>query len=113
MPLLHHPVAWPFRLDREAIEHPRLAYGEVANIDHLLHFAFAFGDDLSGLQRDQLTKLVFQFAQRVAETANGLAAHRSGRDAPFRKRFLRACDRLLVILVRSCPYACDSTSIDR
>ena len=49
----------PLRLDREAIEHPGLTDGEIADIDHLLHLAFAFGDDFSRLERHELTELVF------------------------------------------------------
>ena len=78
MPLLHQTMAGPFRLNRQAIKHARLTDREVADIDHLLHFAFAFRDNFSGLERDKLAKLVFQFAKRVAEPANGFAANRAG-----------------------------------
>jgi hypothetical protein len=37
MPLLHQAMARPFGLNGQAIKHPRLANGEVADIDHLLH----------------------------------------------------------------------------
>src|SRR4030095_5397261 len=113
MPLLHQTMTRPFGLDRQAIEHARLADGEIADVDHLLHLAFAFRDDLPSLQRDQLTELVFQFAQGVAKTANGLAAHWPGRDAPFKKRFLRSCNCLVVIFVRSRAHAGESLSINR
>ena len=80
----------PFGRDGQAIEHARQADREVADIDHLLHFAFAFGDNLAGLERDELAEVVLQFAQSVAELPNGFAAHRAGRDAPFQKSFLSA-----------------------
>ena len=67
MPLLHQAVARPFRLNRQAVKHARLADGEIADVDHLLHFAFALGDDLAGLERDELAEFGFEFAQRVAE----------------------------------------------
>ena len=59
MPLLHQSMTWPFRLDRQTVKHARLANGQIADVDHLLHFAFAFGDDLSGLQGHELAELVF------------------------------------------------------
>src|SRR5690348_473204 len=112
MPLLHESMARAFGLNCEAIQHSRLADGEVADIDHLLHFAFAFGDDLSSLERDELPKLVLELAQRVAETANGFAAHRPRRGTPFEKRFLRASDRLVVIVIRCGTDTGKSSSID-
>jgi hypothetical protein len=60
-----------------------LTNGQIADVDHLLHFAFAFGNDLSGLERHELTELAFQFTQRVAEATNSLAAHRPRRCSPF------------------------------
>ena len=97
MPLFHQAVAWSFRLNRQSIEHARLADGEIADVDHFLHFAFAFGDDFPGLERHQLAELMFQFAQRIAQAANSFTAHRSRRDTPLQKRFLRARDRSIVI----------------
>src|SRR5258707_11936703 len=44
---------------------------------------------------------MFQFTQCIAEAANGLAAHRSGCDAPFHKGFVRARNCFLVIVARS------------
>ena len=99
MPLLHQTVTGPFRLNRQAIKHARLTDSEIADVDHLLHFAFAFRDNFAGLERNELTEIVLEIAQRVTETANGIAANRSGRDAPFQKCFMRATDRP----VRSLP----------
>ena len=76
-------MARPFRLDCQAVEHAGLADREVANVDHLLHFTLAFRDDFSGLKRHELTKLRFQIAQCVTQTANSLATHRRWRGAPF------------------------------
>ena len=84
MPLLHQAMVRPLRLNRQAVEHARLADGEIADVDHLLHFAFAFGDDFAGLERDELAEIVTSASRkRVAELADGFAAHRAGRDAPF------------------------------
>ena len=47
MPLFHQTVIRPLRLNRQAVKHSRLADGEIADIDHLLHFAFALSYDFS------------------------------------------------------------------
>src|SRR6266480_1198134 len=113
MPLLHQPVTRSFRLDRKAIEHARLADCEIADINHLLHFAFAFGDNFSGLERDELAELVFQVAQCVAKTANSVAAHRTRSRTPFQERFLSTRNRLVVIIIRCGTHTCDSPPINR
>ncbi len=48
MPLLHQAMVGALGLDGQAVKHPRLADGEIADVDHLLHFAFAFGNDFAG-----------------------------------------------------------------
>src|SRR5437660_8044203 len=113
MPLFHQPVTRSFRLNCQTIEHPRLADCEIADIDHLLHFAFAFGDNFSGLEGDELPELVFQFAQCVAKTANSVAAHRTRSRTPFQERFLSTRNRLVVIIIRRGTHTCDSPSINR
>src|SRR5438105_8872744 len=113
MPLLHQTVTRPFRLNRQAIKHSRLTDREIADVDHLLHFAFAFGDNFSGLERNELTKLVFQFAERVSQTANSVAANGPGSLSPFLKSFLRARNRRFVIVVRRRANAGELCSINR
>src|SRR5262249_24950264 len=54
---------------------------EIADIDHLLHFAEALGHDLAGLDGDQAAKAFLLGAQFIAEKADELSAHR-GRDEP-------------------------------
>ena len=78
MPLLVHAVLRALRVHGQAVQHARLADGEVGDVDHLLHFAVAFGLDLAVLQRDQRPKRVLVRAQRVAEQADGFAAARRG-----------------------------------
>jgi hypothetical protein len=56
---------------------------EITNIDHLLHLAFTFSEDFPRLERHELTKLMFQFTQGIAEAANSLATHWRRRNAPF------------------------------
>src|SRR5205823_3508634 len=58
MPLLHQTVTRPFRLNRQAIKHARLTNREIADVDHLLHFAFAFGDNFPSLEGNELPELI-------------------------------------------------------
>ena len=82
MPLLVHAVLRPLGVHGQAVEHARLADGEVGDVDHLLHFAVALGLDLAVLERDQRAERVLGGAQRVAEQADGFAAPRRGHIAP-------------------------------
>src|SRR5207237_5684496 len=97
----------------QAIKHARLTNREVADIDHLLHFAFAFGDNLSGLERHELPEIMFKFTQGVAQTANGIAANRPGRGAPLQKSLVRARNPSVVIIGRSRAHAGQFLAIDR
>ena len=96
MPLLHHPVARTFGGEREAVELPRQADGEVADIDHLLHFAVSLGADLPHLDRDQVAERLLQIPERVPEIAHEIAALGGRTVAPRRKRALRRRHDLFV-----------------
>src|SRR5947209_4459653 len=100
MPLLHQAVIFSFRLDSQSVEHPRLADGKIADVDHLLHFAFALGENFPGLESDELTKLVFQLAQRVAKPAHGITPDWSRRFSPCLEGFQSARARFVVIILR-------------
>src|SRR5436190_419666 len=113
MPLLHQTMVFSLRLNRQAVKHARLADGEIADVDHLLNFAFTFGNDLAGLESDELTKLMFQLAQRISETANGVAADGARCSSPFFERFLRARDGCLVIVLGSGANAGQPPAINR
>ena len=113
MPLFHQAVVRALGLDRQAVEHSRLADSEIADVDHLLHFALAFGDDLAGLERYELAKLRFQLAQSVAELPYRFAADRPRRDSPFFESLLRPRDRLIVFGVRRGPDARQEFAVDR
>jgi len=82
MPLLVHPVRQTFGVHRLAVEHPRLAHGEIGDVDHLLDFAVAFRLDLAVLERHERTQRILVLAQQIAEAANGFAAPRCGNIAP-------------------------------
>ncbi len=53
MPGLHHAVFGAFRGDGKAGELAREAGGEGADVDHLLNFAEAFGEELAGFDGDE------------------------------------------------------------
>ncbi len=68
--------------DGEAVELARQADREIADVDHLLHFAEAFGGDLADFQRDEAAERVFVGAQLLAKQAHEFAAPRSRDVAP-------------------------------
>ena len=82
VPGFHHAVAGAFGGDRQAVELARQAHGKVADVDHLLHFAQAFGGNLARLQRHQAAQVGLGGAQLFAQQANQLAPTRCGHGAP-------------------------------
>ena len=53
VPLLVHAVLRALRMHGQAVQHARLADGEIGNVDHFLYFTVALGLDLAVLQRNQ------------------------------------------------------------
>ena len=53
MPGLHQPVTGALGGDGPAVQLPRQADGELADVDHLLHLAEGLGGDLACLDRDE------------------------------------------------------------
>src|SRR5690348_8853829 len=92
-------MARSLRMNGEAVKDSRLANGEIADVYHLLHFSFAFGENRAGFECDELTELVFELAERVSKATNRIPANRSRGFAPFLERFQRARDRLVVIVL--------------
>ena len=70
------------RRDGEAVELARQADREVADVDHLLHLAEAFLQDLAALQRHETPQRVLVGTQLFPEQAHQLAAARRGDVAP-------------------------------
>ncbi len=58
MPGLHQPMRRPLRGDGAAVELARQADGELADVDHLLHFAQRLGGDLADLDGHQRREVV-------------------------------------------------------
>ncbi len=92
VPGFHHAVAGALGGDGQAVQLARQAHGEIADVDHFLNFAFAFGDDLAGFQADQAAQFALVLAQRFAKQAQQLAAARSRHIAPRQAGLARAGD---------------------
>jgi hypothetical protein len=86
MPLLHHAVSRALRRNRQPVQLAREARGEVADVDHLLHFAVALGADLPHLERHEIAERLFQLPQRVPQVAHELSALGGRRHAPRGER---------------------------
>ena len=82
MPGLGHAMAGALRGDDESVQLPRKADGEIADVDHLLHFAETLRNDLAHLQGHQRAEGVLRSAQFLAEQAHELAAARRRNLAP-------------------------------
>jgi hypothetical protein len=65
---------------------------EIADINHLLHFAAAFGSDLAGLYHHQAAQLILGGAQLLAQEPDEFAAARRRNQAPSHKRVHRIID---------------------
>ena len=97
MPLFHHAVLRAFGGDGQAVKLARKPDREIADVNHLLHFALAFRENLSGFERDEPAQVLLGRAQGVAELADDFAASGRGQSAPFLQTpFRRALHGLLV-----------------
>ena len=82
MPGLAHGMARPLRGDGEAIELARETDGEIADVDHLLHLAQPFLQDLAAFQGHQPAEALLRRAQLLAEEPHQLAPARCRHLAP-------------------------------
>ena len=88
VPRLHHAVAGAFGGDGEAGELAGEAGGEGADVDHLLDFAEAFGEDFSGFDGDEAAEGVEVGAEFFAEEPDEFAAFGCGDGAPLEEGFV-------------------------
>ncbi len=105
MPLLEHAVFGSLARHGESVELARQADGEIGDIDHLLHFALALGQDLAHFERDQRAEIVFEAPQLVADLAHDLAALGGGEHAPAFEHFRCLGHHRLVFFGRREPNA--------
>src|SRR5882757_8267929 len=83
VPGLHHAMAGAFGGDGEAGELAGEAGGEGADVDHLLDFAVAFGEDFAGFYGDEAAEGGEFGAEFFAEEADEFAAFGGGDVAPL------------------------------
>ena len=100
VPLLQEPVAGPLGGDGEAVQLPGEPHGEIADVDHLLHFAEPLGADLPGLEGHQLAERFLVLAEELPEPAHELSALRGGPRAPFDESVQRRIDAVVVLGAR-------------
>ena len=113
MPGLGHPVAGPLGSDHEAVQLARQADGEIADVDHLLHFAQALGDDLAGLERHQRAERLLRGAQFLAKQAHELAPPGRRNLAPGQEGLVGGLDDRRHVGGRRLFQARDLGAVDR
>ena len=113
VPGLHHAVAGPLGGDGEAVELAREAEGEVADVDHLLHFAAALLEDLAGLEGHQAAERVLGGTELLAEEPHELAAPGCGYRAPAAESRFRFGDLGLDARGRIALHAPKGAPVDR
>src|SRR5207249_494552 len=70
---------------------------ELADVDHLLHFAQALAPDLSHLRRDELAERLLVLAKQLAETSHERPALRRRHHAERGERVLGALHQRVVV----------------
>jgi hypothetical protein len=83
VPGLHHAMFGALGWDGKAGELAGEAGGEGADVDHLLDFAVAFGEDFAGFDGDEAAESWEFGAEFFAEEADELAAFGGGDSAPL------------------------------
>jgi len=97
VPLLHHAVARAFAGHGEAVELAREADGKVGGVDHLLDFAFGFGENFAGFEGDEGGEVVERGAEGVGDFAEDETAAGGGVVAPGGPDALSEIDGVVVV----------------
>ena len=113
VPLLHQTMVGPLADDGETVELTRQADGEVADVDHLLDLAEAFGENLAGLDGDEPAEVGLRGAELLAEEADQFAAPRRRHRAPQEKGRRGGSDCCLNFLGRGIGDRSDRFAGDR
>ncbi len=87
-------MAGAFGGDGQAVKLAGKADGEIADVDHFLHFAEAFRGHLADFDRDQLAEFSLMGAQLFTEQADQFAALRGRDDTPVEEGLVRRVDGL-------------------
>ena len=113
MVLFVQPMLGPLRGHRHPVELARLADGEVADVDHLLHFAQPFLQRFAHLQRYQGPQRLLPRPQRLADPADDLAPLRCRHQPPAAKGLPGGGGALAVVLFRGQFHRGQAAAIDR
>ena len=103
----------PLGRDGQAVQLPREADREIADVDHLLDLAEALGEDLAAFERDKAAERLLVRPQRLAEPADEFAAARGRHHAPVLEGGLRATDGSCDVGRRGGVHAPDQAAVDR
>ena len=76
-----------FRSDREPVKLAGKTNSEVADVNHLLHFAESFGADFSDFDLNKIGESIFMLAQLNAKMTNDFTAHRCWDTSPGLENF--------------------------
>ena len=85
MPRLHHAMVLPLGSDGEACQLAGKSSSKDADVDHLLHFAVAFGQEFACLDGDQSPQRGEIRPQLFAQQPDQFTTARRGRGAPGEK----------------------------
>ena len=102
-----------FGSNRQTIQLPRKTNRKIADIDHLLHFAQAFGKNLPAFERHKLAEFVLVPAQFFAEQADQFAALRRRNVAPHIEGFRGILDLGVERGGAVAFQACQLAAVDR
>src|SRR6185437_14792620 len=92
VPRLHHAMLCTLGRDGETGELAGEARGKGADVNHLLNFAVAFGENLSGLDGDEAAQGLALGAQLFGKKANEFSSPWCRNGAPLQKRMVRGGD---------------------
>src|SRR2546430_2315281 len=113
MPLFEHPMLGPFGGDSQTIKLARKADSEVADIDHLLHFAFTFSEDLARFERHKPAKILLRIAQGIAKLADQFTSLRRWNCPPLEKCVLGTLHGALILIRCGHPNCGKDLAINR
>src|SRR5262249_9373288 len=100
MPLLEHAVTGTLAGHRQAVELPRETDGEIADVDHLLDFSESLAADLSRLERDEQSQVLFGLAQLPGQWPDDFPRLRRRHRSPAQKTVPGALDHPLIVSQR-------------
>ena len=112
MPLLAHVMILALAGHGQTVELARQSHREVADIDHLLDFAFALGADLAHFQGDERAERLLVGAQTLAEPAHDLAAKGRRHLAPLEEGAVGAVDDRVVLGLGDLVHGRDPRAVD-